>query len=79
MIDISEFVKELKTYGVMWSESKHKHLIHNRVITNIDMRIMCSDKFQDEYNNLTKREKKQVRESVFKAIRYGENYEKRIK
>ena len=72
MIDTKEFVRELKRYGVIWCEEEHTHLIGNEVLTNKDMIIMCKNKYEDEYTNLTKGEQRRVRESIFKSIRYGE-------
>ena len=70
MIDTKEFVRELKRYGVVWNEKEHKHFIHNRVVSNNDMRIMCIDNFKNEYNDLTTKQQKLIRESIFEAIRY---------
>lgn len=79
MIDTTEFVKELKSYGVMWCEDEQQHLIGDVPLTNKDMKIMCSHKFGDEYNDLNNTNKTKVRINVFNKIRYGDDYEKRIK
>ena len=71
MIDTKEFVRALKTYGVKWSESEHRHLVGGAPLTNNDMKIMCSNKYEDEYNKLNNTQRTKVRESIFKAIRYG--------
>ncbi len=75
MINTKEFVKELKRYGVIWCEDEHRHLIGNEILTNKDMRIMCSNKYEDEYNNLNSRQQRKVREDIFKKVRYGDDYE----
>lgn len=69
MIEIDQFIKELKIFGVRWSEQEHKHLIGNEVLTNLDMRIMASNRFGSEYDNLSSKEKKNVRESIFRGIK----------
>ena len=72
MIDTKEFVRELKRYGVAWSEKEQRHIIGNEILGNKDMKIMCSNKYGDEYNILTNSQKKKIRNVIFKAIRYGE-------
>ena len=79
MIDTKEFVRALKTYGVIWSESEQRHLVGGAPLTNKDMKIMCSNKYGDEYNNLNNTQRTKVRIEIFKTIRYGVNYENRIK
>jgi hypothetical protein len=71
MIDVKEFVRELKRYGVAWSESEQKHLIADEPLTNKDLKIMCSNKYGDEYNNLNNTQRTKVRMAIFKGIRYG--------
>jgi len=75
MIDTKEFVRELIRYGVEWDEESHKHWDGIKIVTNQEMRIMCSEKYGREYNLLTPGEQRLVRESVFKKIRYGIDYE----
>ena len=72
-IDTKEFVIELKRYGVAWSESEHRHLIGNEILTNYDMKIMCSNKYEDEYNKLNNTQRTKVRMEIFRSIRYGTN------
>ena len=72
MIDTKQFIRELKTYGVMWCENERQHLIANEPLTNLDMKIMCSNRFGEEYNKLNNTQKKRVRESIFRGIRYGD-------
>ena len=71
MIDTKEFVRELKRYGVMWCEDEQRHLIAYEPLTNRDMKIMCSNKYGDEYTSLSKNQRTKVRMSIFKGIRYG--------
>lgn len=68
MIDTKEFVRELKRYGVMWCEKEQRHLIGNEALTNKDMKIMCSNKYGDEYNNLNNTQRTKVRIKIFKSI-----------
>lgn len=75
MIDTKTFVKDLIRYGVEWDEPSHNHWIGSEILTNKDMKIMCSSKYEREYDLLTNREQRLVRESVFKKIRYGIDYE----
>ena len=72
MIDTKQFVRELKTYGVMWCEDEQRHLIANEPLTNKDMKIMCSNKYGDEYNDLNNTQRTKVRMAIFKGIRYGD-------
>jgi len=75
MIDTKEFVRELIRYGVEWDEESHNHWTGIKVVTNTDMRTMCSKKYGREYDLLTNGEQRVVRESVFNKIRYGISYE----
>ena len=70
MIDTKDFIKELKRYGVMWSKKEQRHLIGNEVLTNFDLKIMCNNKYGDEYNNLNNTQKTKVRMEIFRSIRY---------
>jgi hypothetical protein len=70
VIDTREFVKALKTYGVSWSESEQRHLIGDTALTNEDMKIMCTNKFGDEYTKLNNTQRTKVRMKIFKSIRY---------
>jgi hypothetical protein len=79
MIDTKKFVKELKMFGVEWDDNSHMHWLGMTILTNKDMKVMCSNKYGREYDLLTNGEQRRVRESIFKAIRYGDDYEKRIK
>ena len=72
MIDTKEFVRELIRYGVAWSEKEQRHLIADEPLTNKDMKIMCSNKYGDEYNNLNNTQRTKVRMKIFKSIRYGD-------
>ena len=70
MIDTSEFVKRLKG-KVEWDEETHEHWAGIKILTNKDMHTMCSNYYGREYDLLTNGEQRRVRESIFKAIRYG--------
>ena len=70
MIDTKEFVRALKTYGVAWSEREYRHLIGDEPLTNDDMKIMCSNKYGDEYNKLNNTQRTKVRMEIFRSIRY---------
>jgi len=75
MIDTKEFVRELVRYGVEWNEESHMHWTGIKVVTNKEMKIMCSKKYGREYDLLTNGEQRLIRESIFKKIRYGLDYE----
>ena len=75
MIDTRKFVIELKRFGVEWDELGHKHWMGITVLTNKEMKIMCSTKYGREYDLLTNGEQRLIRESIFKKIRYGIDYE----
>lgn len=75
MIDTKSFVRELIQYGVEWDEKSHNHWLGMTILTNKDMKLMCSNKYKREYDLLTNGEQKLVRESIFKKIRYGIDYE----
>ena len=70
MINTSEFIKRLKG-KVEWDELSHMHWSGARILTNLDMKVMCSNYYGREYDLLTNGEQRRVRESIFKAIRYG--------
>ena len=70
MIDTSEFVKRLKGM-IEWDEESHKHWSGISIVTNKEMHTMCSNYYGREYDLLTNGEQRRVRESIFKAIRYG--------
>ena len=71
-IDTKEFVRALKTYGVAWSESEHRHLVGGAPLTNFDMKIMCENKYGEKYTNLNNTQRTKVRMAIFKAIRYAD-------
>jgi hypothetical protein len=71
MIDTKEFVRELKRYGVIWCENEQRHLIGNKPLTNKDMKIMCSNKYGDEYNKLNNTQRTNVRMEIFRSIKNG--------
>ena len=71
MIDTTEFVKELKMFGVEWVEKSHNHWLGLSILTNADMRVMCSNKYGREYDLLTNPEQRKVREDIFYKLRYG--------
>ena len=75
MIDTKAFTKELVRYGVEWDEISHKHWIGSQILTSKDMQIMCSNKYKREYDLLTNKEQRLVRDFIFKKIRYGLDYE----
>ena len=71
MINTTKFVKELKMFGVEWCEESHNHWLGASILTNSDMRVMCSNKYGREYNLLTNGEQRKVRENIFYKLRYG--------
>ena len=70
-IDVTEFVKQLKGMVEYDSESK-KHWAGYKIVTNSDMKIMCSHYYGREYDLMTNTQKTQVRMDVFKMLRGGE-------
>ena len=71
MIDTSEFVIQLKKL-IRWDIKLHKHIIisePNEIITNSDMMMMCSNYYGRKYDMLSYREKRLVREDVFRKLR----------
>ena len=75
MINTKEFVKELIRFGVEWCEESHNHWIGMQILSNKDMKVMCSNKYGREYDLLTNREKKKIRNIIFNKIKYGIDYE----
>jgi len=75
MIDTKDFARELIRYGVEWVELSHNHWLGITILTNKEMKIMCSTKYGREYDLLTNGEQRLIRESIFKKIRYGIDYE----
>jgi len=71
MIDVTEFVIQLKKL-IRWDIELHKHIIisePNEIITNADMMMMCSNYYGRKYDMLSYREKRLVREDVFRKLR----------
>ena len=83
ILDITEFVKQLEG-KVIW-DSKHCYhwsgvrkingKIVKKVVVNSDMMVMCSTFFGRKYDMLSYREKRIVREDVFRKLR-GVNNER---
>lgn len=76
MIDTREFVKRLKQMGVEYDKVNKKHWVgynliadDKNIITNVDMKLMCSNFFGREYDLLTNTQKTNVRMKVFKELR----------
>ena len=67
MIDTSEFVKQLKE-AIEYDPISKKHWTGYKVVTNQDMKIMCSHYFGKEYDLLTNSEKTKIRIKVFKEL-----------
>ena len=70
-IDVTEFVIQLKKL-IRWDIELHKHIIisePNEIITNSDMMMMCSNYYGRKYDMLSYREKRLVREDVFRKLR----------
>ena len=75
MIDVTEFVKQLRKL-IRWDIKLHKHIViddKNEIITNADMMMMCSYYYGRKYDMLSYREKRLVREDVFRKLRGEEN------
>jgi len=71
MIDVTEFVIQLRKL-IRWDIELHKHIIisePNEIITNADMMMMCSNYYGRKYDMLSYREKRLVREDVFRKLR----------
>ena len=69
--EIQEFIDILKNTVEYVPETKI-HWLGIWILTNDDMRKMCSKKFGYLYNILTGREQRELRERIFKALE-GEN------
>lgn len=67
-IDITEFVRQLKGKVEYDSESK-LHWSGKEIVTNNDMKIMCSHYFGKDYDYLSNTQKTKVRIKVFKKLR----------
>lgn len=66
--DIQEFINVLK--NTVEYDKKHKHHILGKLmLTNKDMRTMCSNRFGKDYNMLSGREQRKTRERIFIALR----------
>lgn len=81
MIDVTEFVKQLKSLGVEYDSKFKKHWIGSKfladeknVISNLEMKVMCSHYFGREYDLLTNTQKTKVRIKVFEELK-GIDYE----
>jgi len=68
-----DFVIELRLKGTQYEAlegSKHKvHWLGKKILSNDDMKIMCSNFFGKDYDLLTNPEKRKVREIIFKELR----------
>ncbi len=71
-LDTTEFVKQLKGMVEYDSES-NKHWAGSKILTNEDMKVMCSHYFGRDYDLLTNSQKTKIRIKVFKKLRGGEN------
>ena len=71
MINVTEFVKQLKGIVEYDSESK-KHWTGYKIVTNSEMKIMCSHYFGREYDLLTNSQQTKIRIKVFKMLRGDE-------
>jgi len=74
--DTSEFVRQLQG-KLIWDEEGHFHWMGKKdnkkqVMTNLGMRTMCSHYYGTKYDDLLSGEQRRVRESIFDAIRYGD-------
>lgn len=79
MIDTTEFVKQLKQMGVEYDPINKKHWVGSKfisddknVITNEQMKTMCSHYFGREYDLLNNTQQTKIRMKVFKELRGGE-------
>ena len=80
MIDVTEFVKQLKSMGIEYDSINKKHWVgynliadDKNIVTNVDMKTMCSHYFGREYDLLTNNQKTKVRMKVFKMLRGEQN------
>ena len=78
-MNIDDFVTELKMRGIDYDPILKKHWIgskllddDDKVISNNDMKNMCSRFFGRQYDILTESEQRKIRESIFEKLR-GEN------
>ena len=71
-IDVTKFVKQLRG-KIEWDSESKMHWSGMVIITNADMMIMCSHYYGREYDLLTYREQRFVREDVFRKLRGVEN------
>ena len=68
MIDTREFVRQLKD-KVYWDRVSKKHWSGSKIVTNQDMKIMCSHYFGKGYDTLSFKEQRLVRERIFRELR----------
>jgi hypothetical protein len=68
MIDIDKFIKELKP-KVDYEPKSKIHWLGMWILTNKDMKLMCSNRFGREYDLLTYKEQKAIREQIFRELR----------
>ena len=68
MIDTREFVRQLKD-KVYWNIETQQHWSGSKVVTNQDMKIMCSHYFGKVYDTLSFKEQRLVREQIFRELR----------
>ena len=75
-MNIDDFVLELKIRGVQYDSINKKHWIGSKlltdekdIITNTNMKVMCSKFFGREYDILTNSQQTKIRMKVFKKIR----------
>jgi len=79
-IDTTEFVKELKQLGMEYDSINEKHWIGSRfisedkyIVTNLEMKTMCSHYFGREYDLLTNSQQTKVRMKVFRELKGIQN------
>ena len=65
---IEEFVNRLKG-SVEYDKKNNVHWLGSLILSNDDMRKMCSHFFGRDYDLLTYAEQRKMREAIFKRLR----------
>ena len=68
-----DFVLELRIKGTQYEalegSNRKIHWLGKKILTNDDMKTMCSTFFKKDYDLLTHSEQRKLRERIFKELR----------
>ena len=62
--ELIEMLQDITTYDEVFKT----HYMGVTILTNKDMRTICSHYFQDEYDSKSPREQRLIRERIFKEL-----------